>query len=173
VFSAPRGTPVRWKGSVTGMRAKLFVIVALVLAAAGCGGGGSSSGPLSKAEYEQKMQAEGKRLTDALKTADVTSAKDVHEFADRLGGVKDDIAKGGDNVQALQPPPSAAADTQTIADVLHRIAAVIGEIQTAASKNDDASFQRDVQQLAQELRAAGPAVKDLKQKGYDVGAFGG
>jgi hypothetical protein len=153
------------------MRARLFIIAALVVAAAGCGGG-SSSGPLSKSEYEHKMQAEGKRLTDALRNANVTSAKDEHEFADRLGSVKDDIAKSADNVQALQPPANAAADTQTIADVLHRIAAVIGEIQTAASSNDDTGFQRDVRQLAQELRAAGPAVKDLKQKGYDVGQFG-
>jgi hypothetical protein len=163
---------VRWKGSVVAMPAKLFVIAALVVAAAGCGGGGSSGGPLSKSEYEHKMQAEAKRLSDALRSADVTSAKDVHEFADRLGSVKDDIAKSGDDVQALNPPANAAADTQTIADVLHRIAAVIGQIQTAAAKNDDAGFQRDVQQLAQELRAAGPAVKDLKQKGYDVGEFG-
>src|SRR5262249_23014713 len=155
------------------MRAMLLVIVAVGLAAAGCGGGSSSSGPLSKSEYEHKMQAEGKRLTAALRNADVTSAKDVHEFADRLGSVKDDIAQGGDNVQALKPPTNAVADTQTIADVLHRIAAVIGQIQTAAAKNDDASFQRDVRQLAQERRAAGPAVKDLKQKGYDVGEFGG
>jgi methyl-accepting chemotaxis protein len=154
------------------MRARLFIIAALVLVAAGCGGGGSSGGPLSKSEYEHKMQAEAKQLTDALRNANVTSAKDVHEFADRLGSVKDDIAKSADNVQALQPPTNAAADTQTIADVLHRIAAAIGEIQTAASKNDDASFQRDVRQLAQELRAAGPAVKDLNQKGYDVGEFG-
>ena len=151
----------------------LFIVAAFVAAAAGCGGGGSSSGPLSKSEYEHKMQAEAKRLTSALRDADVTSAKDVHEFADRLGSVKDDIAKSGDNVQALQPPANAAADTQTIADVLHRMAAVIGEIQTSAAKNDDSSFQRDVRQLSQELRAAAPAVKDLKQKGYDVGEFGG
>jgi uncharacterized protein YukE len=154
------------------MRARLFIVAALVVAAAGCGGGGSNSGPLSKSEYEHKMQAEAHRLTAALRNADVTSAKDLQEFADRLGSVKDDIAKTADNIQALQPPPNAAADTQTIADVLHRIAAVIGQIQTAAAKNDDASFQRDVRQLAQELRAAGPAVKDLKQKGYDVGEFG-
>jgi hypothetical protein len=170
VFSAPRGTPVRRKGSVRAMRAKLVVIAAAVLVAAGCGGGGSK-GTLSKSEYEHKMQAEGKRLTSALQSANVTSAKDIHEFADRLGGVKDDIEKAADDVDALQPPPDAAADTQTIADVLHRLAAAIGEIQTAAAKNDEAGFQRDVQQLASELRAAQPAVQDLKKKGYDVGAF--
>src|SRR5262249_36033988 len=113
-----------------------------------------------------------KRLSVALQNADVTSAKDIHEFADRLGSVKDDIAKAGGNVQALKPPANAVADTQTIADVLHRIAAGIGEIQTPPVNNGDASIQRNVRQLAQELRAAGPAVKDLKQKGYDVGQFG-
>jgi hypothetical protein len=155
------------------MRAKLVVIAAAVLAAAGCGGGSSGSGPLSKSAYEHKMQAEATRLTDALRNADVTSAKDIHDFADRLGSVKDDIQKSADNVDALQPPADAVAATQTVADVLHRVAAVIGEIQTAASNNDETGFQQDVKQLAAELRAAQPAIRDLKQKGYDVGEFGG
>jgi len=154
------------------MRAKLVVIAAALLAAAGCGGGGSGNGTLSKSDYEHKMQAEGQRLTSALRSANVTSAKDIHDFANRLGSVKDDIAKSADDVDALQPPADAVADTQTIADVLHRLAAVIGEIQKAASGNDEAGFQRDVKQLASELRAAQPAIRDLKRKGYDVGAFG-
>jgi hypothetical protein len=157
------------KGSVAAMRTMPITLLAAV-ALAGCGGGGGG-GPLSKSEYEHKMQAEGKRLTAALQRADVTSAKDIHEFAARLGGVKDDIAKAADEVDALQPPADAVADTQTIADVLHRLAAVIGEIQTAAANNDTAGFQRDVKDLASELRAAQPAVRDLKAKGYDVGAF--
>ena len=163
---------MRWKGSVTGMRAKLLVIAAAVIAAAGCGGGGSGSAPLSKSAYEHEMQAEAKRLTAAFRNANVTSAKDIHDFANRLGSVKDDIAKGADDVDALQPPVDAGEDTQTIADVLHRLAAVIGDIQKAAAANDEADFQRDVKQLAAELRAAQPAVHDLKQKGYDVGEFG-
>ena len=57
-------------------------------------------------------------------------------FADRIGSVKDDIAKAADDVDALEPPSDAAGDTQTIADVLRRVAAVIDQIQKDAAKND-------------------------------------
>jgi hypothetical protein len=157
---------------VKAVRAKRYAIGVAVIALAGCGGGGSSSsGPLSKSEYEHKMQSEAERLTKALQGADITSAKNMQEFASRLGAVKDDIAKAADDVDALDPPANAAADTQTIADVLHRLAAAIGQIQTAAAKNDGAGFQQAVRQLQAELRAAQPAVRDLKRKGYDVGEF--
>jgi hypothetical protein len=155
------------------MRTKLCALAFAAVVLAGCGGGGgSSSGPLSKSEYEHKMQAEPDQLAKALQTTNITSAKNVREFADRLGSVKGDIAKAADDVDALKPPADAAADTQTIADVLHRFAAAIEAIQAAAAKNDDAGFQRAVQQLNSELRAAQPAVRDLKSKGYDVGQFG-
>ena len=141
-----------------------------VIALTGCGGGGGG-GPLSKSDYEHKMQAEAKRLTKALQSTDISSAKNLHDFADRIGAVKDDVAKAADDVDALEPPADAAADTQTIADVLHRFAAVIDQIQKAAAKNDTEAFRQAVQQLQTELRAAQPAVRDLKQKGYDVGQF--
>ena len=155
------------------MKGRRFcALAAAALVLAGCGGGGGGGGPLSKHDYEQKMQSEAQRLTDALRSADVASAKNLKEFADRIGSVKDDIAKAADDVDALEAPPDAVADTQTIADVLRRFAAAIEAIQKTASSNDTAGFQRAVQQLQTELRTAQPAVRDLKSKGYDVGQFG-
>jgi hypothetical protein len=154
------------------MRTKVYALAVVLVALAGCGGGGGGGGgPLSKSDYEHKMKSEGERLTQALQGADITSAKNMHEFADRIGAVKDDIAKGADDIDALRPPPGAAADTQTIADVLHRFAAVIDQIQKVAAKNDAEGFRQSLQQLQTELRAAQPAVRDLKRKGYDVGQF--
>jgi len=172
VISARFGHPGEPKGTVERMRTRLCALAVGVVVLAGCGGGGSTTGPLSKSEYEHKMQAEGDRLTKALQATNITSAKNVHEFADRLGSVKDDVAKAADDVDALEPPSDAVADTQTIADVLRRFAAAIEAIQKAASSNDTAGFQRAVQQLQTELRTAQPAVRDLKSKGYDVGQFG-
>jgi hypothetical protein len=154
------------------MRAKICAGVLMVVALAGCGGGGNAGGPLSKSDYEHRMQTEATRLTSALSETNVTSAKSMREFGDRIGKVKDDVEKAADDLDVLEPPPDAAADTQTIADVLHRFAAVIDQIQKAAAKNDTAGFQTAVQQLQKELRAAQPAVRDLKRKGYDVGDFG-
>ena len=173
MISARFGHPGELKGTVERMRTRLCALAVGVVVLAGCGGGGSTTGPLSKSEYEHKMQAEGDRLTKALQATNITSAKNVHEFADRLGSVKDDIAKAADDVDALEPPSDAAGDTQTIADVLHRFAAVIDQIQKAAAKNDAEAFQQSVQQMQAELRAAQPAVRDLKRKGYDVGQFSG
>lgn len=153
------------------MQARVCAVAVLVVALAGCGSGGG--GPLSKSDFERKMQSDAKRLTDALQSADVSSATNVHEFADRIGAVKDDVAKAADDVDALEPPADAAADTQTIADVLHRAAAFIDQIQKTAAKNDTEGFRQAVRQLQAELRAAQPAVRDLKRKGYDVGEFAG
>ncbi|TML18853.1 MAG: hypothetical protein E6G32_13645 [Actinobacteria bacterium] len=78
-----------------------------------------------------------------------------------------------DAVDALNPPEDADADTQRIADTLHRFAAIVGQIEDAAAKGNLASVRRFVAQLQNEGRAAQPAVQDLKQKGYDVGQFSG
>src|SRR5437867_1723157 len=100
---------------MAGGRICAFATVLLLLA--GCGGGGAKV-PLSKADYQREMQAEAQRLADALQSANLAAAKNLKEFAQRIGSVKDDIAKAADDVDALDPPPEAAADTQTIADVL-------------------------------------------------------
>jgi len=149
---------------------KVWAFAAIVLLLAGCGGGGG--GRLSKSEYESKMQAEAQRLTNALQSANLATATSLKDFAAKIGSVRADIQKAADDVDALKPPKNAAADTQRIADVLHRFAAIVGQIEDAAGKGNLASVQRLVAQLQNEGRAAQPAVQDLKQKGYDVGQFG-
>jgi hypothetical protein len=156
--------------AMTGRKVWAFAVVVLLLA--GCGGGGGG-GRLSKAEYQQKMQAEAQRLTNALQGANLATATSLKDFAAKIGSVKADIQKAADNVDALNPPKDADADTQRIADTLHRFAAIVGQIEDAAGKENLASVRRLVAQLQNEGRAAQPAVQDLKQKGYDVGQFSG
>ncbi len=151
---------------------KVWAFAAVVLLLAGCGGGGGG-GRLSKAEYQRKMQAEAQRLTSALQSANLATATSLKDFAAKIGSVKADIQKAADAVDALNPPKDADADTQRIADTLHRFAAIVGEIEDAAGKGNLASVRRFVAQLQNEGRAAQPAVQDLKQKGYDVGQFSG
>ncbi|MFY9580075.1 MAG: hypothetical protein WAQ33_12200 [Gaiellaceae bacterium] len=151
---------------------QVWVFAAVALLLAGCGGGGGG-GRLSKADYQQKMQAEAQRLTTALQSANLATATSLKDFAAKIGSVKDDIQKAADDVDALNPPKDADADTQRIADILHRFAAIVGQIEVAAGKGNLASVRRLVAQLQNEGRAAQPAVQDLKQKGYDVGRFSG
>jgi len=151
---------------------KVWAFAAVVLLLAGCGGGGGG-GRLSKAEYQRKMQAEAQRLTSALQSANLATATSLKDFAAKIGSVKADIQKAADAVDALNPPKDADADTQRIADTLHRFAAIVGQIEDAAAKGNLASVRRFVAQLQNEGRAAQPAVQDLKQKGYDVGQFSG
>src|SRR5438132_2709652 len=131
---------------------RVWAFSAVVLLLAGCGGGGG--GRLSKAEYESKMQAEAQRLTTALQGANLATATSLKDFASKIGSVKADIQKAADAVDALKPPKNAEADTQKIADVLHRFSAIVGQIEDAAGKGNLVSVRRFVAQLQDEGRAA-------------------
>jgi predicted component of type VI protein secretion system len=148
---------------------KIWALAAAVLLLAGCGGGRA---PLAKAAYQQKMQIEAQRLTDALQGANLASANSLKDFAARIGSVKAEIKRAADTVGALRPPKDAEADTQKIADVLHRFVALVDRIQQAAAKGDLAGVRRFVAELQSEGKNVQPAISDLKRKGYDVGKFG-
>src|SRR5206468_122295 len=144
---------------------------AAVAVAAGCGGGGGDS-RLSKAQYEQKMQAEAKTLQASV--SDLGSAEgSLTTLAAKVDTIQKAFTKSADEIDALSPPKDAEADTQRIADTLKHFAALLGGIKTAAATKNTTRVQQLFVQIQAAGRGAAQASTDLKQKGYDIGGFSG
>jgi hypothetical protein len=153
------------------MEAKVTATLAVVLAAllvAGCGGGGR----LSKAEYQQKIQAEGKTAQQALtKLSKVTS---LSALAQQVGAVEKAVERVADDLDGLKPPQDVEDDNATIVTALRTIDGLLKELRKAATSGDlgAAAKAGTAVQNTPEVKAAEQAIKDLKAKGYDVGIFG-
>src|SRR5947199_1488167 len=120
------------------------VLVAAVLA--GCGGGGGGGGRLSKAEYEQKLKVEGARLETATSGFKL-QVKNLKALSSKLKTLQDKIESAANDFDSFRPPTNAVADNKQIADVLHKLADLFGQMKTAADDHDLKGLQQDVVQL--------------------------
>jgi phage-related protein len=151
-----------------GRRALALGAAIAVAAAAGCGGGGDSR--LSKAQYEQKMQAEAKSLQTSVSNLG-SAVGSLTTLAAKVDTIQKAFTKAASDIDALSPPKDAEADTQKIADTLKRFAGLLGDIKSAAAKKNTTLVQQLFVQIQSAGRGAAQASTDLKQKGYDIGAF--
>ena len=151
---------------------KIAALVAAALALAACGGGGGSS-RLSKAQYEQKIKAEGNSLQTAFTALDINTNKNLKELATKIGRLRTSLEHAADDFDKLKPPKDAEADNRKIAQTLHRFADIFGELQKAANAGDRTKLAAGQSELLTASRAGAEAANDLRSKGYDVGALGG
>jgi hypothetical protein len=151
-----------------GRTATVVAMTIVVAAAAACGG----ASRLSKPAYEKKLKGEGAQLSadfSGLKLAGTTNLKGL---ASKLGTAQSKIEHAASDIGDLKPPKEAEADNQKIADSLHRLAKVFGQMKAAASKDDRMKLLSLVQTVQPVLREGSGAAQDLKAKGYDIGEFG-
>ena len=154
------------------MKAKLTgVAVAAVLAvlAAGCGG----SSHMSKADYEAKIQADGKVVQEAIAkiSASFSSIKSV---AKEVAAAEAAAKKAADDLDAANPPEDIAADNDKLVIALRTIDAQLKKLAQAAKAGDQVAAQQAVSaiQSSPEIKAGQAAVKDMQKKGYKVGVLG-
>jgi hypothetical protein len=153
-----------------GKSAAAIAAAAAVALAAGCGG----SGRLSESDYEQKLQAEGMRLQSAARplcALQTATEGNLEALASGLGPARKKVENAADDIDSLKPPQDAKADNQTIADALHQIAKVFGEIKKAAESGNLQTTQALMEQAPPAAEAATHATNDLQKKGYDIGAL--
>jgi hypothetical protein len=139
-------------------------LVAAAMLAAGCGGGGR----LSKAQYEKRVQAEGRNFQEAarkLSSGGATSSQ-------ALKTAKDALQKAADDLDSVKPPKEVAADNAKLVVGLRSLASSLDKITSAA--RDPTRQQKALQELAtsQPVREAQAAIRDMQKKGYDLGLFG-
>jgi len=144
---------------------RLVLVVAAVVLLAGCGG----SGRLSKAAYEQKLQADGNAVQSAVTALTKTATTSLAQFATKVDAAEAAVKKAADDLDAAKPPSDAEADNAAIVAGLRRIQTGLEQV-----KKNPTTAAAIVGQIesSPELKAATKATADLKKKGYKVGVIG-
>jgi hypothetical protein len=148
----------------------LVAVAASVALLAGCGGGG---GRLSKAQYEQRIQADGRDAQAAVVRAQ-GSINAPGSLATQLAAARNAVKHAADDLDSIKPPKDAEADNHTIVVGLRTIQTELEKLRAAANKHDVAALQSAASALqgSPEIRAAQQAANDLKKKGYKIGVIG-
>jgi len=142
----------------------------LVLVLAGCGGGGSK--PLTKAQYEQRLQADGKAAQRA--TAGISPNRRPLALAKSLAQAQAALRRAADDLDSLRPPADAVRDNVRIARGLRALATMFEPVRRKLAAGKPIDLAREFTKLRepQAVHDAQLAVNDLQRKGYVVGVFG-
>jgi hypothetical protein len=151
-------------------RRAVLLLGTVVFALAGCGGGGPK--PLTKAQYERHLQADGaaaQRATRSLgtNTRPLALAKNLAQIQATLRRIADDL-------DGLRPPSDAVRDNARIAAGLRGLAASFEPLRRKLAAGKKVDLAQEFAQLNQPKSVADAqrAINDLQRKGYTVGVFG-
>ena len=155
------------------MRSVLISLLALaVLALAACGGNSSegSSGPLTKAEYEERFNEIAKRFSDGPEPKGDEADK-IEEGLRRAGGMADeldaieppaDITRAHDDFVAGLRALATSKRYRGVIEALRR-----GDEKTASELIDEPPVSQDM------MRRMASARSEFAEKGYDLGDVSG
>lgn len=153
------------------MRCALGLLVAVVLLA-GCGGGSSR---LSKKDYEQHLHRDATLIAKAATNASTADFNSPDQYARRVALAQRDMARAAEDLDTIKPPADAVEDTKEIVVGVRYLAKALARLHHAATTSSFAEAQKVSSDIAAsaEVKGVSSAIKDLKGKGYDVGAFSG
>jgi hypothetical protein len=151
--------------------AATLAVAAVAILAAGCGGGGG--GRLSKSQYEQRIQKDGKEITTAFKPLN-TPPTSLKQLADELKAGQDKLRKAADDLDGAKAPKDIESDNNALVKGLRTLADELEGLRKAAAKNDPAQVQKALAELQKShaLIDARRATDDMKKKGYKLGSIG-
>jgi hypothetical protein len=152
------------------VRTKLALVLAALTFVAGCGGGGEDR--LTKAEFEQRIQADGKTLQDAI--SGVSGSSSLAELATQVAVAEKAVKSAADDLDELAPPEEAEAPTDVIVKALRTIDEQLRQLEQAAKDKDLLAVQKAANaiQASTAIKAAQKAANELKAKGYKIGVLG-
>ncbi len=146
--------------------ALLALAGAVVLALTACGGGGDGGGgtPLTKAEYEQQMQAIGQELSKALDTS--SGATSAEEAASTVEGAQETLRESADKMDEMTPPEDIATEHDQLVDGVRAFADDLdGVIQALEDGDMQALTSMMSLDSIQQIQTASAAITS---KGYDI-----
>lgn len=137
----------------------------------------ASSGPLTKAEYEEAYlaigESEGDVKGDTLSSIQA-AGDDYEQVGDAFQGFAESTRSIGEQYAALDPPEDIADEHRAYADQLIRLADIYGEFAGQVSDADGSEATALLTDLQDSLSQEGPEValafaKAAKQGGYNLG----
>jgi hypothetical protein len=149
---------------------RLAAVAFGVLLLAACGG----SSRISKSQYEQHLQNDGKAVADTIRTlTGAQTSTDLGAIVKKVDSASAAVKQAADDLDSLKPPADAEADNTALVTGLRAIESGLAKLKKALATNplQAAAIGRDLQQ-APEVKAAEKAAADLKKKGYKVGVLG-
>ena len=152
-------------------RSALGLLITAVLLA-GCGGGSSR---LSKQDYEQHLHRDAALIAKAATNASTADFNSPAQYARRIAIAEQDMNRAAKDLDAIKPPADAEEDTKQIVAGVRYLSKALARLHRAATTKSFSDAQKVSSDIAAspEVKGVGAAIKDLKGKGYDVGAFGG
>ena len=148
-------------------RASLLVMVACVVAlvATGCS---SNPKPVTKAQYEQKVQQLGADLVRA--GSEVGQHLDISTFNEDISNLQDQLRDASKQLKGVKPPPSAQGPNEHLASGLHDLADALEPVKDARRKSlPEGARAFRTALVSPPARQGRQAVRQLKRRGYDVG----
>jgi hypothetical protein len=143
--------------------------LALVAASCGSGGGGSGGSELSKAQYEQHLQADSQAITKAF-TPLRKPPQTLAQLAGQLKVGEGKLREAATDLDGVKPPKNAQADNVALVKGFREFADELELYRKAAVKKDPKLVQQAVARLQKShaLVDARKATDDLKKKGYKL-----
>ena len=143
----------------------LLVVCAVALIATGCG---STPKPVTKAEYEQKVQQLGTDLVQA--GSQIGQHLDISTFNEDIENLQSRLRDASKQLKGVKPPPNAQGPNEQLASGLHDLADELEPVKDARRKSlPEGARAFRTALLSQPARQGRQAVRQLKRRGYDVG----
>jgi soluble cytochrome b562 len=154
--------------------AATLAALALAVVVAGCGGGGGGGGGrLSKSEYEQRIQKDGKEITVVFKPLSKPPSS-LDQLAKEIKTGQDKLREAAADLDGVTPPKEVEHDNDVLVAGLRKLADQLEPLRKGADKGDVKLVQKAVTDLqnSRSLKEAQRATEDMKKKGYKIGTLG-
>jgi len=146
------------------LRASLFVVLCAVLLV-GCG---SKPKPVTKAQYEQQLQALGADLVKA--GSQVGLHLDISSFNADVANLQDRLRNASKELKGVKPPVDAQVPNQRLAGAFHDLADALEPVKDARRTSLPEGVKAfGVVERGPAARQGRAAVRQLQRRGYDVG----
>jgi hypothetical protein len=153
-------------------KAALLVVVAIGVLTAGCGGGGggakSTSPPLTKAQYQAKLQQLSNQVGAELRQSIGASTKLKKSEIPKL---QDALRSFAGKVEALNPPQAVADLHMRLVAGMRDLADDLPKLVDAVNKAKDASAAIAALFGAKSIQALIKLQQEYKDKGYDISSL--
>jgi hypothetical protein len=154
---------------------QLACLLGVVVVMAGCGGGGGGGGdePLSKADYEQQMQALQSDLSASANELGqaFSNPQDVEAMSAGLNNAADLLDDASSGLDDISPPEDVADAHQAMVDKSAAAAEKLREFADTVANASLAELQDRLTEFQdiEEFTELETAVRDIEAKGYDIG----